>query len=163
MSARTDNAITIDAPMDLVWRITNDVAGWPDLFSEYATAEVLGEHDGAIRFRLTMHPDEQGRVWSWVSERTPDEATRTVRAKRVETGPFEYMHIFWEYRERDGGIEMRWSQEFAMKPAAPVDDAGMAEHINRNSVVQLELIKRRIEAVHQGAAHQGAALQGGAA
>ena len=150
MSARTENSITINAPMDLVWKMTNDVADWTNLFSEYAKAEVLDERDGVIRFRLTMHPDEQGRVWSWVSERTPDEAGRTVRAKRVETGPFEYMHIFWEYFAETDGVRMRWSQEFAMKPTAPVDDAGMAERINRNTPVQMNLIKRRIEAVHQG-------------
>jgi aromatase len=151
MSARTDNSIIINAPMDLVWKITNDVAGWPSLFSEYAKAEVLDESNGAIRFRLTTHPDEEQRVWSWVSERTPDEESRTVRSKRVETGPFEYMHIFWEYSEEEGGVRMRWSQEFAMKAGAPVDDAGMADRINCNSPVQMNLIKQRIEAVHQSA------------
>jgi aromatase len=150
MSARTENSITISAPLGLVWKMTNDVADWPNLFSEYAKAEVLDERDGVIRFRLTTHPDEQDQVWSWVSERTLDEAGRTVRSKRVETGPFEYMHIFWEYFEDGADVRMRWSQEFAMKPAAPVDDAGMAERINRNTPVQMNLIKQRIEAVHHG-------------
>jgi aromatase len=155
MSARTDNSITINAPMDLVWKMTNDVAGWPGLFSEYAKAEVLDESNGVIRFRLTMHPDEQQRVWSWVSERTPDEESRTVRSKRIETGPFEYMNIFWEYSEDGAGVRMRWSQEFAMNASAPVDDAGMAERINRNTPVQMNLIKQRIEAVHQTAKLSG--------
>ena len=155
MSARTDNSITINAPMDLVWEMTNDVAGWPGLFSEYAKAEVLDESNGVIRFRLTMHPDEQQRVWSWVSERTPDEESRTVRSKRIETGPFEYMNIFWEYSEDAAGVRMRWSQEFAMNAGAPVDDAGMAERINRNTPVQMNLIKQRIEAVHQTAKLSG--------
>jgi aromatase len=151
VSARTENSITINAPMNLVWRMTNDVARWPDLFSEYAAVEVLDESDGVVRFRLTMHPDEQGRVWSWVSERTPDETTRTVRAKRVETGPFEYMHLFWEYSDEPDGVRMRWSQEFAMKSAAPVDDAGMAARINRNTPEQMRLIKQRIESAHRAA------------
>jgi len=152
MSARTENTVTVDAPMDLVWRMTNDVANWADLFTEYAEAEVLDETDGVIRFRLTMHPDEQGRVWSWVSERTPDEGTRTVSSKRVETGPFEFMHLFWEYLDAPGGgVTMRWSQEFAMKPTAPVDDAAMAERINRNTPIQMDVIKKRIESVHREA------------
>ena len=37
-----DNSVVIDAPMELVWDMTNDVAGWPDLFTEYASAEILG-------------------------------------------------------------------------------------------------------------------------
>ncbi len=150
MSAQTENSITIKAPMELVWTMTNDLADWTNLFSEYAKVEVLDERDGVIRFRLTMHPDELGREWSWVSERTPDEASRTVRSKRVETGPFEFMHIFWEYFDEPDGVRMRWSQEFAMKPTAPVDDAGMTARINRNTPVQMNLIRQRIEAVHRG-------------
>jgi aromatase len=146
MSGHTDNTVVIAAPMDVVWAATNDVESWPELFSEYAAAEVLARSGDTVRFRLTMHPDEQGRVWSWVSERTPDAATRTVNAHRVETGAFEYMHIRWEYREVDGGVAMRWIQDFAMKPDAPLDDSGMTSRINHNSAVQQARIKRLVEA-----------------
>ena len=144
-SGHTDNAIVVAAPMDIVWAMTNDVESWPSLFSEYAAAEILGRDGDTVRFRLTMHPDEQGRVWSWVSERTPDPVTRTVTAHRVETGPFEYMRIRWEYREVDGGVQMRWIQDFAMKPYAPLDDAGMTARININSAVQQARIKGIVE------------------
>ena len=40
---------------------------------------------------------------------------------------------------------MRWTQDFAMKPDAPVDDAWMTDNINRNSVIQMELIRDKIE------------------
>ena len=146
MAAHTDNAIVIDAPMSLVWSMTNDVESWPQLFSEYAEAEILQRDGNTVRFRLTMHPDEDGKVWSWVSERTPDADSRTVRAHRVETGPFEYMNIAWSYREVEGGVEMRWVQDFHMKPQAPVDDQGMTDRLNRNTKIQMKLIKDRIEA-----------------
>ncbi len=142
---QTVNQIVIDAPMELVWQMTNDVPSWTELFDEYAEAEVLARDGDTIRFRLAMHPDEQGRVWSWVSERTPDPVTRTVTARRVETGPFEFMNIRWEYREVDGGIEMRWRQAFRMKPGAPLDDAAMTDRINRNSLIQLARIKDIVE------------------
>ena len=87
MAGHTENEIVIDAPMALVWDVTNDVEGWPGLFTEYARADILERDGNTVRFRLTMHPDEEGRVWSWVSERTTDQPTRTVRARRVETGP----------------------------------------------------------------------------
>ncbi|GAB2735217.1 SRPBCC family protein [Streptomyces bullii] len=145
MAGHTENEITIAAPFDLVWDMTNDVENWPRLFSEYATAEILERDGDRVTFRLTMHPDEQGRVWSWVSERTADRAARTVRAHRVETGPFEYMKIHWSYDETPEGVRMRWVQDFAMKPDAPVDDAGMTDMINRNSRTQLALIRDRIE------------------
>jgi aromatase len=145
MAAHTSNSVWIDAPPDLVWDITNDLPGWPELFTEYASVEIL-EHAGyTIRFRLTMHPDEQGRVWSWVSERTLDRDRRAVRAHRVETGPFEFMDIRWTYAQEEGGTRMSWYQHFQMRPTAPVDDAGMAERINTNSRIQLDVIKEKIE------------------
>lgn len=150
MAGHTDNAVVIAAPMELVWRITNDVAAWPELFSEYSSAEILERRGNRVRFRLTMHPDEDGRVWTWVSERTADPSTRSVRAHRVETGPFEHMDIRWQYRQVDGGVEMRWIQDFHMKPGAPVDDAAMTQHLNRNTAVQMGLIKRRVEELATG-------------
>ncbi|WP_200207332.1 SRPBCC family protein [Micromonospora coerulea] len=146
----TENSVVIDAPLPLVWRITNDVARWTDLFTEYAVVEILESTGDTVRFRLTMHPDENGVCWSWVSERTADPATRQVRAHRVETGPFEYMRIHWRYDEVPGGTRMTWVQDFAMKPTAPVDNAGMTERINTNSRVQLEVIKERIERAYAG-------------
>ena len=145
MAAHTENAIVIDAPLALVWAVTNDVADWPNLFTEYATAEILERQGDTVRFRLTMHPDENGKVWSWVSERTADPETHTVKAHRVETGPFEYMNIEWSYEEHDGGTKMVWVQDFQMKPAAPLDDAGMAARINTNTPLQMQAIKAKIE------------------
>ncbi|MEU8261854.1 SRPBCC family protein [Micromonospora sp. NPDC048999] len=141
----TENAIDIAAPLSLVWEVTNDVARWPELFTEYAAVEILDRAGDTVRFRLTMHPDENGVAWSWVSERTADPATRQVHAHRVETGPFEYMHIHWCYDEFAGGTRMSWVQDFAMKPEAPVNNAGMTDRINANSKVQLAVIKERIE------------------
>ncbi|MET7457923.1 SRPBCC family protein [Streptomyces sp. NPDC005574] len=145
MAGHTENSITVDAPLDLVWDMTNDIENWPQLFSEYASLEVLSRDGDSTTFRLTMHPDENGKVWSWVSERTVDRGRRTVRARRVETGPFAHMNIVWEYTEVPGGVEMRWLQDFAMKPDAPVDDAWMTDNINRNSRTQMALIRDKIE------------------
>jgi len=41
MAARTDNSIVIDAPLDVVWELLNDVENWPKLFTEYANSEIL--------------------------------------------------------------------------------------------------------------------------
>ncbi|MQS15463.1 polyketide cyclase [Streptomyces kaniharaensis] len=145
MPGHTDNEIVIAAPLDLVWEITNDLENWPDLFSEYASVDVLERDGDCVRFRLTMHPDENGKVWSWVSERTTDKTSLAVRARRVEPGPFEYMDIRWEYAEVPAGTRMRWIQDFAMKPTAPVDDEGMVNHINKNSRIQMQLIREKVE------------------
>jgi aromatase len=112
----TDNTVEVDAPVDFVWRQTNDVRTWPGLFTEYAAVEVLEEATDSVTFRLTMHPDDNGAVWSWVSTRTWDEQARLVRARRVETGPFEFMNITWTYEaiEPDRTL-LRWVQDFQIK------------------------------------------------
>lgn len=145
MAGHTDNEIVIHAPMDLVWTMTNDIESWPQLFSEYSAAEIIEKRDATIVFRLALHPDENGRVWDWVSARTPDESTRTVRSQRIETGPFKYMWIYWEYAEVEDGVRMRWVQDFEMKPGLPADDAAMHERLDRNTKVQQRLIKEKIE------------------
>jgi aromatase len=148
MPGRTDNAIVIDAPLDFVWDEMNAIERWPELFTEYASAEVLERDGDTMRFRLTTHPDPEhdGQVWSWVSERTADPATHSSRSHRIETGPFEFMRIDWSFAAVDGGTEMRWRQEFAMKPGAPADDAGAEDYLNRNTRIQMQAIKERLEA-----------------
>ena len=148
MAGSTDNAIVIDAPLDFVWHAMNDVERWPELFTEYASAEILEREGDTVRFRLSTFPDEEhgGQVWSWVSERTVDPSTRTSRSHRIETGPFEYMRIDWSFAPADAGTEMRWRQRFAMKPEAPVDDAGAEVYLNRNTRTQMQVIKERLEA-----------------
>lgn len=145
MSASTDNTVHIDARRDEVWRLTNDVRTWPDLFTEYESVEVLHEQDNTVRFRLTMKPDDDGSVWSWVSERTSDKDAWSVAAHRVETGPFVYMRIFWDYLEENGGTRMRWRQEFEAKPDAPFDDASITKRINDNTRIQMAVIKQKVE------------------
>jgi aromatase len=148
MAAHTDNSVVINAPLPVVWDITNDVADWPNLFTEYAEAKILECRGNTVRFRLTMHPDENGKKWSWVSERTADPQTHTVTARRVETGFFEYMHIGWYYDVVEGGTRMRWVQDFRMKPQAPSSDEQMERYINANTIKQMAIIKERIEKRH---------------
>lgn len=146
MAGHTEVSIVIDAPFQLVWNMTNDVANWPSLFTEYAAAEILEQDGDTVTFRLTMHPDENGKVWSWVSQRRMDLANREVHAHRVETGPFEYMNIHWRYTQEPEGVRMTWTQDFQMKPSAPVNDEQMTQRLLHNSPIQLKIIKEKVEA-----------------
>jgi ribosome-associated toxin RatA of RatAB toxin-antitoxin module len=158
MAGHTDNSIVIKASLARVWSMTNDVPSWPRLFSEYADAEILREDGNTVLFRLTKHPDENGKVWSWVSERTPDTRTHTVTARRVEPGPFEYMNIRWSFEPVDGGVRMRWVQDFAMKATAPIDDAAMTERINANTIREMARIKTIVETARAATARLGQPL-----
>lgn len=147
MAAHTDNSVTIAAPRDFVWERMMDIESWPTLFSEYANAEVIEEEGDHVKFRLTTHPDPEydGQVWSWVSERDADPANYRSKSRRIETGPFEYMDIAWEFEETDDGTRMRWVQDFSMKPDAPADDATAEQYMNKNTKEQMSVIKERLE------------------
>jgi aromatase len=61
------------------------------------------------------------------------------------------MDIEWTYVPEGGGTRMRWVQDFAMRPEAPLDDAGMTARIDANSKIQMEVIRQRVEsAVREG-------------
>jgi aromatase len=145
--ARVDNSVVIEKPIDEVWERMNDVESWPSLFSEYAQAEILEREGNTIKFRLTTHPDPEydGQVWTWVSERTVDPESKSVKARRIETGPFEYMNIEWYFEPKDNGTEMRWVQEFSMKETAPANDEQATEYLNKNTKEQMGVIKERLE------------------
>ena len=146
MAGHTENVAHIDAPLPFVWDMTNALEKWTELFTEYADVEILSREGDTVRFRLTMHPDNNGQVWSWVSERTPNLSTQTVEARRVEPGPFEHMNIRWLYEDEAGGTRMTWIQDFAMRPDAPVDDEGMTRRININTKIQMAVIRDKVEA-----------------
>jgi aromatase len=147
MPAKTDNAVVIDAPLEFVWERMNDVENWPNLFTEYASAEILERDGDTVQFRLTTHPDPEydGQVWTWVSERTVDADAHTVKAHRIETGVFEYMNIEWYFEPADGGTRMQWVQDFAMKPTAPANDEQAEVYMNKQTREQMDAIKKRIE------------------
>ncbi|MBV9165010.1 MAG: SRPBCC family protein [Solirubrobacterales bacterium] len=148
MAAHTDNSVQINAPLEFVWERMMDIAGWPDLFTEYAKAEVIEQEGDRVVFRLTTHPDPEydGQVWSWTSERIADPATHSSKSQRIETGPFEFMNIEWYFDEADGGTSMRWVQDFSMRPEAPANDEQAEQYMNKNTKEQMQVIKERLEA-----------------
>ena len=69
MAGHTENAITIAAPVDLVWDMTNDLENWPNLFSEYASVDVLSR-ESVVRW--ASRDRHSARAWrlSTVRQRT---------------------------------------------------------------------------------------------
>ena len=150
MAAHTDNEVIIEAPRDFVWQRMMDIESWPNLFSEYAKAEVIEEEgENKVKFRLTTHPDPEydGKVWSWVSQRTmyPDEHRAHSERIDMENVPFQHMYIDWYFEPADEGTKMRWVQDFSMKPEAPADDETAERYMNKNTKEQMGVIKERLE------------------
>jgi aromatase len=147
MAGHTDNAILIAAPVTDVWAIANDIPQWPTLFDgDYVSAELLHQTDDVLRFRLTTTPGPDGSSHSWISERFLDPAAGTAVARRVDPGPFHYMHIHQSFTAVGGGTLLRWVQDFDAKPGAPFTNEVMTEHINASSRRNLMQHKDVIEA-----------------
>ncbi|MEO6890481.1 MAG: TcmI family type II polyketide cyclase [Ktedonobacteraceae bacterium] len=141
------NAVLIHAPVEEVFRLTNNVRTWPDLFTEYASSEVLEEIENKVTFQLTTHPDETGTQWSWTAMRWTDADRKSTRSERdPSSGPFKQMLIRWWYDSiGDTDTVMTWEQEFSMKPGAPFSDEHAAKHLNTQTRIQQRVIKEKIE------------------
>jgi len=143
------NAVVIEAPVDDVFRLTNDVRAWPDLFTEYQSSEVIEEAPGDVTFRLTTYPDETGQSWSWVARRqTNFERKSTYSEREPFSGPFARMEIRWWYDSLGPTTTlMTWEQEFTLKPGAPVSEQEATSYLNKQTGVQQQVIKERLEKI----------------
>jgi len=148
VAVHIENEVLIGAPVDLTWRLANDIRHWPDLFGEYASVRLLHRDRTASRFRLTAPPDRRGRVLTWILEQISDPARRTVHARRIGPGPLEHLSVQWCCTGIGGlATRLRWIQDFATRPDAPIDDAAMMSHIDFGSGARLDLLRRRVESV----------------
>ncbi len=141
--SHTRNEITISAPYELVFDISNKIERWTELFGkEYAKAEVLERKGNEITFRLT---EEDGK--SWVSKRWLDKEHRYAVASRHEPMfPFIYMKIVWFYVEVPEGIKMIWVQDFEMDPKFTKFTGEQIEgFINKHSRDNMKIFKEVIE------------------
>jgi len=145
--AQTVNSITINAPYDTVFDISNDIERWTELFGgEYTAAKVLKREGDKITFQLT---NNEGATWQ--SFRILNKEYRYAYAQKMEpTFPFKYMKLVWLYTETPDGVLMTWIQFFTMADGAKVDDAKAEELINKHSVDNMKIFKEVIEKEARG-------------
>ena len=111
---------------------------------------VLYLHDAQRRLKQQLFVDLE----HFVAGECVQQAAQGLSVVTVffETGPFDFMNIEWYYEPVQGGVKMRWVQEFHMKPTAPVNDDWMENNINTNTKKQMAIIKERVEKRHAGKA-----------
>jgi len=156
------NAVLIDAPVDDVFRLTNNVRTWPSLFTEYESSEVLEETENSVTFQLTTCPDRDGKQWSWVAQRRTDVERRSTYSERLPSdGPFQRMVIRWWY-DPIGSAQtvMTWEQEFTMKPEAHVTEETATSYLNNQTRIQQQVIKERVEAMCSSTQAENALYRG---
>lgn len=138
----TCNSITINAPYEQVFDISNDIPRWTELFGkEYKEATVLKKEGNKLTFRLT---DDEGK--SWQSFRLLFKENHLAYAEKKEPKfPFEYMKIIWLYTPTPIGVIMTWVQHFTMDKKAKYTDEQVEGLINKHSLDNLKIFKDIIE------------------
>jgi len=139
----TRNSITIDAPYDLVFDVSNNIERWTELFGdEYVKADVLKREGNRIEFRLTNNEGQ-----SWTSFRLLYKEHKFAYAQKNEpTFPFKYMKIIWLYTEVEGGILMTWIQDFELDPKfEKMTDQQVIDAVNEHSQHNMKIFKAVIE------------------
>ena len=138
----TCNSITINAPYEAVFDISNTIPRWTELFgAEYKEAVVLKKEGNKITFKLT---DDEGRTWQ--SFRLLFKENYLAYAEREEPKfPFEFMKIIWLYTPKPEGVELTWIQHFKMDKNAKFTDEQVEGFINQHSKENLNIFKTVIE------------------
>lgn len=138
----TCNSIIINAPYDLVFDISNDIARWTELFgTEYKKAEIIKREANKITFRLTDDEDK-----SWISWRLLHKDNFFTYSERHQPKfPFNFMKIIWLYTLNPEGVALTWIQHFQMDAKAKFSDEQVEGFINKHSKENLLIFKKVIE------------------
>jgi hypothetical protein len=142
-----DVNVLVRAPLDVTWRVTNDLSGW-----DRERHRMEGPAGGSrVRFEVVV-PAADGRPSRTYSvERCPDEGQRVVYSRRWDNHPYRYSIAWWLYDEVDGGTAVRCVQDFELEPDAGFDEEEAARRMGASARSALERMARRVEAA--AAAH----------
>jgi aromatase len=142
---RIENSIDINADVHRVFDITNDIARWPEIFSEYSATKVISrEREGRYTEIVFELANAEGA--SWRSWRLLDHRGLTAIAERQDPlYPFEYMHLKWTYEPVPGGTRMTWIQDFELDDKVDVPLPKVLERMVTHTKQNQDAIRDKIE------------------
>jgi aromatase len=148
MRGYVENSIVILGDAESIFKLTNNIERWPDLFSEYKKVKIIENRGNEILFEL-----ETVNGKKWQSKRTVDCVSMSAKAERVNLKtPFVDMQIRWEYEKlpKNIGVIMTWIQEFIVEPNCGHDTYDMESYLNKSSQKQMKVVKHNVESVLNG-------------
>jgi len=143
----TRNSIQIKRDIETVFSLTNDIANWSKLFTEYQVSKIIKRESNKVTFQLITYPNkDDSHQHSWISERIIDQDNFQCFATRLSPlFPFKYMHIYWKYLYKNGVTEMIWIQDFELEEKCSWSESEFEDYLNENSRIQMNEIKLKIE------------------
>lgn len=141
----TAHDVSVGADPELVYRLIENVEGWPHVFGPTIHVDLLLEEGDAQLLRIWA--TAQGGVHDWTSRRTLDPSSRTIAFQQiVSRPPVAAMSGEWKI---DGAVPGKSQVTLTHRFSAIADDAAAVawihEAIDRNSGAELGALKLAAE------------------
>lgn len=138
----TKHEVRIDAEPDVVYRLIQDVSGWPHVFGPTVHVDLLLDSGDAQLLRIWA--TAAGGVHDWTSRRVLDAGARRVSFQQiVSKPPVAAMSGEWIVAPAGpGACQVVLTHRFEAIADEPGAVAWIDEAIDRNSTVELGALKR---------------------
>ena len=120
----TENNIIINAPIEKIFDMAEDVLRWPDILPHYRWVKLISHGDGFRVVEMAAHRD--GLPVKWTSIQEPVREKWRIIFRHVK-GPTTGMYVEWNMREDIDGVHVRITHEF--DPPWPLIGPFLAKHI----------------------------------
>ena len=133
----TRHSVEIDADVESVYRLVENVAAWPAIFGP--TIYVLPLERNGNRERFRIWATVNGKVARWTSARALDPDNRCISFEQEHPdAPLAAMGGRWEFRAtRRGGTEVVLHHHFRMLDESPEAADWVRRALDRNSAAEL--------------------------
>jgi aromatase len=133
----TRHSVEIDADVESVYRLVENVAAWPAIFGP--TVYVLPLERDGNRERFRIWATVNGKVARWTSARSLDPENRCISFEQEHPdAPLAAMGGRWEFRAtRRGGTEVVLHHHFRMVDESPEAADWVRRALDHNSAAEL--------------------------
>ncbi|MFI9507900.1 SRPBCC family protein [Nocardia sp. NPDC052566] len=136
-------SVIVDAPVDLVYEVSNRIDQWPEMIPEYLKAEILRREGRKIWFRLTNADNA-----SWVSWRMLYPPLIAYAERYEPLAPFTFNHLTWVYQPLPGyRSQMTWDMCFELIEEHRGEEAQWRERMAEHTAANQEAMREYIESL----------------
>jgi len=120
----TRTTIDIAAPPGLIYRLSSQTAGWPDILPHYRYVRILEERGAMLIVAMSAWRD----VFpvAWVAEQTNDAVTPRITFRHVR-GWTRGMDVAWTFDPIPGGTRVTIEHRLAFR--FPIASAWLGKHL----------------------------------
>ena len=147
----SENSITINAPLEEVFRVASDLVSWPRILPHYRHVRILRNVDGAAILQMAAW-----RRWipiQWTSELRVDETGKEIHFHHLKAFT-KGMKVVWKFENISEGVRVTIHHD--LQPSIPLIGKFVAEKIIGSFFIRfianqtLTHMKKHIE-THYGA------------